>query len=83
MDSAGNLYGTTFADGAHLKGSLFMLRRSGDHWTYTSLHDFTGGTDGANPVGGVVPGTGGNLYGTTYEGGTSRLGVIFKIAPSA
>jgi len=53
---------------------------------YTSLHDFSGGTDGANPAGGVVIDSSGNLYGTTFWGGTGTAcaegcGLVFKITP--
>lgn len=44
MDDAGNLYGTTYADGAYGMGSVFKLTHSANGWTYTSLHDFTGGS---------------------------------------
>ena len=46
MDGAGNLYGTTDCDGANGYGNVFKLTPSGNGWTYTSLHDFTGGSDG-------------------------------------
>ena len=86
MDAAGNLYGTTYADGTQLYGSIFKLTHVGASWVYTSLHDFTGGSDGAYPVGGVVLDAAGNLYGTASQGGTSTnctggCGVIFKITP--
>jgi uncharacterized repeat protein (TIGR03803 family) len=87
MDRAGNLYGTTYADGAYCLGSVFKLTPSGDGtWTYTSLHDFVGGSDGLNPLGNLVLDASGNLYGTTSHGGTgqacsSGCGVIFEITP--
>ena len=70
MDAAGNLYGTTFSDGAYDAGSVFKLTPSSDGWTYTSLHDFTGDTDGLWPVSSLVFDANGNLYGTTTAGGT-------------
>ena len=81
MDTAGNLYGTTAASGAYVAGSVFKLTPSGGGWNYTTLHDFTGGSDGGFPQGGVVFGTNGNLYGTTVNGGTHGLGVVFEITP--
>jgi uncharacterized repeat protein (TIGR03803 family) len=82
MDSQGNLYGTTKWDGAYGHGSVFKLTptQSGP-WTYTSLHDFTGGSDGGSPGGGVVFDANGNLYGTTYYGGTFGAGTAFEITP--
>ena len=65
MDGAGNLYGTTYCDGAYTFGNVWELTPSGDGtWTYTSLHDFTGSSDGGNPISNVVFDTSGNLYGT-------------------
>jgi uncharacterized repeat protein (TIGR03803 family) len=81
MDSAGDLYGTTFGDGQYGYGSVFELTRSGSGWTYTSLHDFTGGSDGANPVCQLVFDSSGNLYGTTTGGGADEKGVVFEITP--
>jgi len=77
-DSTGNLYGTTLYGGTFNKGTVFKIDSSGRE---TLLHTFTGGTDGANPFGGVVRDAQGNLYGTTEHGGASGLGVVFKITP--
>ena len=38
--------------------------------------------DGANPIGGVVLGTNGNLYGTTEYGGAYNQGTVFQLTPS-
>lgn len=89
MDNAGNLYGTTSGDGAHQWGSVFKLTRSNGGWTYSSLHDFTGGADGGTPYGSLVFDANGNLYGTTFYGGTGQCdaqgftgcGVVFEITP--
>ena len=85
MDSAGNLYGTTQGDGAYGLGSVFKLSLRGSGWIYTSLHDFTGGDDGANPVSNVVFDASGNLYGTAANGGNNACslgcGVVWEITP--
>jgi|SRR5271157_220116 len=82
MDGAGNLYGTTYCDGANNLGSVFKLTpSSGNNWTYTSLHDFTGGSDGGSPISNVVFDTSGNLYGTASAGGSQGLGVVWEITP--
>ena len=47
--------------------------------TLTTIYSFTGGTDGGGPDAGVIPDRLGNLYGTTYNGGTYDRGVVFKI----
>jgi uncharacterized repeat protein (TIGR03803 family) len=85
MDKAGNLYGTTEADGAFGYGSVFKLTPSNGSWTYTPLHDFTDGADGAYPFSNVVFDSNGNLYGTASAGGTgcapNGCGVVWEITP--
>lgn len=48
-----------------------------------TLYTFSGGTDGYNPQTGVVSDSQGNLYGTTYDGGTYGWGTIFELKHSA
>ncbi len=47
--------------------------------TETVLHTFSSSRKGVNPVGGVVRGPGGNLYGTTAAGGSSNAGVVYRV----
>jgi uncharacterized repeat protein (TIGR03803 family) len=83
-DAAGNLYGTTYGGGRSGAcfagggscGVVFKLSPTG---TYTVLHSFTGGADGGNPDAGLIQDAAGNLYGTTYGGGASSLGVVFEL----
>ena len=49
--------------------------------TFTTLLSFNG-TDGSNPVAGLVQATNGDLYGTTELGGAYSEGTVFKITPS-
>ena len=80
MDSAGDLYGTTTGGGANNGGTVFKISPNG---TETILHAFAGGTtDGAEPEGGVIMDSAGNLYGTTAGGGAYDLGTVFKISPA-
>jgi len=90
-DAAGNLYGTSQTGGNRTNcqmgcGFVYRLSPSGGGWTFTSLYEFTGGSDGANPVGGVTLDGTGNLFGTAYSGGTHRCGsigcgVVWEITP--
>jgi uncharacterized repeat protein (TIGR03803 family) len=79
IDNAGNLYGTTAADGAYQHGSVFKATFANGKWSYISLHDFTGGNDGAYPYGVLSFDAAGNIYGTTSAGGAYGNGVVFQI----
>lgn len=81
IDGAGNLYDTTECGGANNLGNVFKLTKTGGSWTYTSLHDFTGPSDGYFPISGVTIDASGNLYGTTYYGGAYNAGVVWEITP--
>jgi len=50
--------------------------------TFTTLYNFTDGTDGAYPEAGVVEDQASNLYGTTESGGSSNSGVVFRLSLS-
>ena len=86
FDEKGNLYGTT-AYGSHTGGVVFKLTPKGKETVLYSFCAQTNCTDGAEPVAGLVIDQKGNLYGTTYAGGTSSTcngygcGVVFKLTP--
>ncbi len=46
---------------------------------FTSLYSFTGTNDGAIPLAGLVQGSDGSFYGTTYWGGTNDEGTVFRL----
>ena len=89
MDENGNLYGAT-ADGGNYNGStcdvdgcgtVFELQPGG---TKMTLHAFQSGSDGDFPLGGVIMDANGNLYGTTFAGGSAACngdgcGSVFEI----
>jgi uncharacterized repeat protein (TIGR03803 family) len=74
--SDGALYGTTENGGRANRGQVFRVNPDGSG--YTVLKDFTG-SDGANPVAGLVL-SGSTLYGTTANGGTNDDGTVFKLS---
>jgi len=78
-DTAGNFYGTTAYGGANGYGAVFMVNAAG---VETILRSFTGGADGGIPNGGLVRDKEGNLYGTTFTGGSANLGTVFKVTPA-
>jgi uncharacterized repeat protein (TIGR03803 family) len=81
-DRKGNLFGTTHGGGAFGFGTVFELSpASGESWKETVLHAFAGGNDGASPDGGLVVGGRGNFFGTTYEGGPSGGGTVYRVSP--
>jgi uncharacterized repeat protein (TIGR03803 family) len=79
QDASGNLYGTTLYGGTSFAGVVFEVSASG---TETVLYNFTGTTDGADPLDPLLIDSSGNLYGTTYSGGASNFGVVFKVDSS-
>ncbi len=80
LDGAGNLYGTTFRGGAHHTGTVFKVGVTGHE---TVLYSFSSrGLDGNFPRAGLVMDLAGNLFGTTSAGGSSGLGVVFKVNSS-
>ncbi len=101
-DAAGNLYGTTSAGGAGRCGdergievgcgTVFELSTPsapGGEWTESILYNFQGnGSLDPAPTAGLIFDAAGNLYGTTYGGGTFEgidggPGTVFKLTPSA
>jgi len=78
--SDGNFYGTTYYGGTNYVGTVFRISPSGSE---TVLYQFGGSpTDGYGPQAGLVQGSDGNFYGTTYYGGTNYVGTVFQISPS-
>jgi uncharacterized repeat protein (TIGR03803 family) len=78
--SGQTLFGTGRFDGSHGDGTVFSLNTNGG--SYSALHDFSGGTDGANPSAYAFPGvtlSGNTLYGMAQNGGKGGYGTIFSI----
>ena len=88
-DAAGNLYGTTTAGGAYGSGTAFKLTPGANgSWMQTVMHSFGNGTDGGGVSSALVFDRAGNLYGTTYGGGSSQgcvrgCGTVFELSPNS
>jgi uncharacterized repeat protein (TIGR03803 family) len=72
------MYGVTAQGGQHDRGVVFELMPSGNDWIEVPIYSFSG-PDGAYPYSGVVMDSSGNLYGTTYNGGTNNLGAVYEL----
>jgi uncharacterized repeat protein (TIGR03803 family) len=88
-DSSGNIYGTVPSGDsgcskgpADACGNVFKLSHGPNGWSQNALYTFKGGTDGAEPNGGLVRDDQGNLYGMTTLGGAFGLGTIFALDTS-
>ncbi len=75
--SGGILYGTATGGGTYGNGNVFALTIDGTG--FTNLHSFTGGSDGASPYAALVL-SGGMLYGTANQGGSSGNGDVFALS---
>ncbi len=78
----GNFYGTSVFGGTNRHGTVFEMTPAGVVTVLHSFCDLTNCEDGAYPYAGVIQGTDGNFYGTTYEGGTTDEGTVFKLTPA-
>jgi len=81
FDQAGNLWGTTGFGGSYDNGTIYELVPSGGGWTESVVYDFLGGSDGANPYGGLIADQLGNFYGATFgDNGTTVK--AYELSPS-
>ena len=84
FDGAGDLFGVTPAGGGANGdgfGTVYELKPSGSGWTEAVIHRFHPNRgDGSEPFGAPVLDSAGNLYGTTYGGGSAGEGIVFRLA---
>jgi uncharacterized repeat protein (TIGR03803 family) len=86
----GDFYGTTGGGGCGGCGTVFKITPSGMLTTLYIFCSLTNCTDGRDPLAGLVPGSDGDFYGTTYFGGANTdsctyhqgCGTVFKITAS-
>jgi uncharacterized repeat protein (TIGR03803 family) len=85
LDASGDVYGTTFTGGLYGAGTVFRLKKTASGgWGLQTLHSFGSGSDGNQPAFSVpVFDSAGNLYGTTFYGGSDGIGVVYKLSPGS
>jgi len=76
LGNDGNLYGTTFHAGGYGNGTVFKVTPAG---ALSALYSFGYSPDGSLPYAGLVQGSDGRFYGTTYDGGAWGAGVVFAV----
>lgn len=92
MDAAGNLYGTTTYGGSMKCGTVYRLSPDGfGGFEYSIIYNFQCGAagDGASPYSELTLDSIGNIYGTTYSGGTDAgcavyqpgCGTVYELSP--
>jgi uncharacterized repeat protein (TIGR03803 family) len=78
----GNFYGTTntslSAPSLNNPGTVFKMTPAG---SLTTLVTFSS-ANGIFPFAGLIQGTDGNFYGTTFEAGSGSYGTVFKMTPA-
>jgi uncharacterized repeat protein (TIGR03803 family) len=80
QDAKGRLYGTTEYGGAYGSGTVFMVSKTGRESVLYSFCPQSVCTDGANPYAGLIRDAKGNLFGTTFYGGSYNEGTVFKLS---
>jgi uncharacterized repeat protein (TIGR03803 family) len=88
LDKTGSLYGTAAGGGGSAgNGTVFRLTQKGSGWILNPLYNFQGGSDGYFPIGRVIFGPDGSLYGPTWLGGVEGCdngqgcGTVFNLKP--
>jgi uncharacterized repeat protein (TIGR03803 family) len=78
--SDGNFYGVTVFGGALNVGVVYKMTPAG---TTTVFYDFSvTGSQGNEPIGGIMQATDGNFYGTLWSGSAGGRGSIYRITPA-
>lgn len=83
FDSDGDLYGTTERGGSTKypgDGVIYKLTPGATGWSETVIASFLGGKRGGGPEGAVNFDAEGNIYSTTFGGGTQGVGGVFRLS---
>jgi uncharacterized repeat protein (TIGR03803 family) len=83
VDTSGNVYGVAEEGGAGGDGTVYELSHPKGKWQFTTLYAFQGTPDAASPYGGLVADASGDLFGTTYYGGSAGAGTVFELVRSS
>lgn len=82
VDKNGTIFGTTSFGGSYDGGIIFALTQNNGTYTETILHEFEGGSDGAEPDSApVIDEKSGAILGTAESGTTSYCGVVWMLTP--
>src|SRR5271166_3444757 len=85
LDTAGNLFGTTYHGGhAYNAGTVYRLFKARNVWVAQNVFYFLEGGDGIYPESSLTMDAKGNMYGTTYYGGSGEAcsggcGTVYKL----
>ena len=80
LSPTGNIVGTTSLGGANGLGTVFEVSLAGQ---LTTLYSFPKAqVIGGNVANGIILGTDGSYYGTTFAGGKNDQGTIFRLSQS-
>jgi uncharacterized repeat protein (TIGR03803 family) len=87
VDGSGNVYGTAVNGGVGCSGFYCgvvyeLSPQGGGTWKETILHPFESAEDGSEPEEGLLLDGSGDLFGTTYHGGSRYgYGTVYEITP--
>jgi len=77
----GVFYGTTAYGDAYNGGNVYALSKKGGKWASSTIWAFGGTTgDATLPECDLVMDKSGNIFGTTFYGGTYNLGTVFELS---
>ncbi len=76
----GYFYGTTYAGGpTYNVGTAYELFQARGLWVERPIFTFSGGSSGTHPEAPLALDATGHLYGTTYQGGSANVGMVYKL----